>query len=35
VRVVDVAVYRLPIYVFDGYVDSVVRGRIIGQVIDP
>jgi hypothetical protein len=34
-RVIEVAVYGLPIYVFDRHVNGAVKGRIAGEVIDP
>ena len=34
-RVVEITVYGLPIYVFDSHVDSAVRGHITGEVINP
>jgi hypothetical protein len=28
-------VYGLPVYVFNGHVNGIVRGRITGEVVDP
>jgi len=35
VRVIEVIVYGLLIYVFNSYVNSIVKGRITGEVINP
>ena len=34
-RVVEITVYRLLIYVFNSHIDNTIRGHITGKVINP
>ena len=34
-RIIEIVIYKLFIYVFNSYINSIIKGYIIGEVINP